>query len=556
MNTPQNTISRSAFLCLIAVYVFCFAHSTVVQLADPLQLNWDPSMYLHFAQMLLNGGVPYVDFVDINPPLIIYLSVIPAFVAHLINVHIIVIFKFVIELFAIFSFCLILATVKRRFLDDEKWLYLACVLAVIACTGSVIGREFGQREHIFLLSYLPFFFVRWSRWEGQTPNRTIAIIAGLFAAIGLCLKPQFLTMPILCELYWLFRFRKWRTLFTPETITCLIALVSYPVHFLLVPHAMRDAFKQIIVEYPLFQNFYGCSWLLSLVLGGRYWPQIFVAFLGSVLTASFLRKKHPIIPPLIVFTIAGYLSVVIQRKWWDYYKIPMWLGILMLAGIVVAALIRGAGFKLKQSGTSEGFYEKLVMVTLAVAGLGFFGMDSAKILPAINAFSLEEPTAGRALSARLKEALDEKAKVSPMLATLMREVKPGDRELMISEILLPEYPAILQYGVQLGSRYPFPFLMGINKLAEFQAISSNNSTSAAKFHERVGEEIGKILDDASARQPRIIFLKQESKELDSCRAQSNFSQRLLSGFREVDSFSESPDVVPWKYRVYVRDAKP
>ena len=36
---------------------------------NPLAINWDVSMYLLIGSMLLDGGIPYIDIVEINPPL-------------------------------------------------------------------------------------------------------------------------------------------------------------------------------------------------------------------------------------------------------------------------------------------------------------------------------------------------------------------------------------------------------------------------------------------------------------------------------------------------------
>ena len=58
----------------------------------PLSTNLGSAMYLQAGQMLLEGQMPYVDFVDINPPLIIYVSAIFAGLARLVNVHIITTF--------------------------------------------------------------------------------------------------------------------------------------------------------------------------------------------------------------------------------------------------------------------------------------------------------------------------------------------------------------------------------------------------------------------------------------------------------------------------------
>ncbi|HMY02717.1 MAG TPA: hypothetical protein PKA48_05155, partial [Candidatus Obscuribacter sp.] len=47
----------------------------------PLSISADQSVYVQSGLLLLQGKVPYLDFFDFNPPLIVYLNVIPVLVA-------------------------------------------------------------------------------------------------------------------------------------------------------------------------------------------------------------------------------------------------------------------------------------------------------------------------------------------------------------------------------------------------------------------------------------------------------------------------------------------
>ena len=48
---------------------------------NPMRIKSDCALYLEMGRQLLEGKLPYVDFGEVNPPLIIYLNAIPAFVA-------------------------------------------------------------------------------------------------------------------------------------------------------------------------------------------------------------------------------------------------------------------------------------------------------------------------------------------------------------------------------------------------------------------------------------------------------------------------------------------
>lgn len=48
-------------------------------------LNMDNALFLHFGKLLLLGRMPYVDFVDFNPPLTHYIHAVPVFLAGLLG---------------------------------------------------------------------------------------------------------------------------------------------------------------------------------------------------------------------------------------------------------------------------------------------------------------------------------------------------------------------------------------------------------------------------------------------------------------------------------------
>ncbi len=67
-------VSGTAVLTLVAI---------VGSISHPLLGQPDQCMYLSMADLLMAGRLPYVDCFDNNPPLIIYLGVIPMVVAKL-----------------------------------------------------------------------------------------------------------------------------------------------------------------------------------------------------------------------------------------------------------------------------------------------------------------------------------------------------------------------------------------------------------------------------------------------------------------------------------------
>jgi hypothetical protein len=554
-STNQIHMRAGVFWCLFAICALCIVHSTIIQLNDPLELNWDPAMYLHFAQMLLRGGIPYVDFVDINPPMIIYLSTIPATIAHLVDLHVIVVFKLMMGVLSFASVAMIFLILRRSMIVDKNWPYPAFVLVVIANIGLWVGREYGQREHIFLLTYLPFFFLRWRRWEGE--KQSTAILTGCLASAGFCLKPYFLLMPLISELWWLAKYKNWKCLLAPEILSSAFWVFAYCLHFLLVPDTMRHAFFQQVAEYTLLQRRWNAPLWVEAILVGRYWPGIFLAFIYTLIVAFLFRKKHALIMPLIFFTLSAYANVLAQLKWWDYYKIPLWVGILMLVAVLVADLICIATSFSKKTWLIELrstlVYALLILVVCAITTL-----DLPKVGAAVQALSLEEARQGREPSANLTEVLERKAKTYVTLGTLMKYAKPGDFGVVLAELDSPMYPSFLQYGMQLGCRYAFTFPLMINYFEEMRAKETNNLALAERYRKRVEEEYDLILADERMRKPTLVIIQQDEHFLKGatgfgdCLSDPKFGPVLLEGYKSVETYEDFLDYTPMNFRVYLR----
>jgi hypothetical protein len=124
----------------------------VEQFSTPLSINWDNSMYLQYAQLLLQGQTPFVDFTDVNPPLIIYLSVLPVFISNLVNVHVIIIAKWVMLALEFASCGLSAAILWRSLQSPAERIYAGVFITILATFNSFLELSM-VNENIFLCSF-------------------------------------------------------------------------------------------------------------------------------------------------------------------------------------------------------------------------------------------------------------------------------------------------------------------------------------------------------------------------------------------------------------------
>ena len=209
----------------------------------PQRINADCALYLQQAELLLDGAVPYRDFVDTDPPLIAYLNVLPVALARMLGVSPIAAFGGFVVVLLLISGLEIHFLLRRRRLSLPAAGRGLVLLAWIASYFVVDWRgDTGQQEHLFVLLYVPYLFLRILRHRGGSVAVWLAILLGVQAGIGAALKPHFLLLAVNVELVLLFATRRRRMLLKPENFAFLGVVAAYLVHWLFVPAAMREAF--------------------------------------------------------------------------------------------------------------------------------------------------------------------------------------------------------------------------------------------------------------------------------------------------------------------------
>jgi hypothetical protein len=64
----------------------------LIVLLSGLEINRDCALYLQCAQFLLAGSIPYVDYVEISPPLAHYIHVLPVLLARWVGQGVVIVF--------------------------------------------------------------------------------------------------------------------------------------------------------------------------------------------------------------------------------------------------------------------------------------------------------------------------------------------------------------------------------------------------------------------------------------------------------------------------------
>src|SRR5215470_13328026 len=173
------TASMMLLLSVLAAVLFSMLRSP---------LKDDVAWLLYVARRWLAGRELYVDVVEVNPPLIVWISAIPIWIARALGVdaQLTAIPFFVIAVLACAWWTAALLRGSGRLFDDR--------LPVFAAIGTVLlvvpAGDLGQREHLLVAAMLPYLALFARSLGGDQTDRRDALIAGLLAGLGCALKPR------------------------------------------------------------------------------------------------------------------------------------------------------------------------------------------------------------------------------------------------------------------------------------------------------------------------------------------------------------------------------
>jgi hypothetical protein len=401
-----------------------------VVLAPPL--NQDVAAILQFSQRWLGGEHLYTDLIDVNPPLIFVLNLLPATIAAITPLSGVVALQ--LCLFAYGGFCWWLATrvrnrpaegqVERAFLDVLPVLFLLTA-----------GYDFGQREHLMVVAALPYVLAAERRAAGSRPRGRIAI--GLLAGVAFALKPHFLGVPALVEAYVLLRRRPTDGAVLPGLRVAIHRSLRDP-----LPWLMAGVWAVYLVSLPLvFPDYLGTVVPLvwGFYLGGlTIWQLLVTPAIGSIVAlllalslATFRPRRAAsstaadALPQLLALAaVAATAALFVQHKGWSYHILPIQLLTLGLAGVLAAQWLD------RQRAVVAGSPPYSIAGVLA----GLFVLYTA----------LTGPAPWRELS----YPQDEVAGVAAML----KRAAAGGRVLVLSPDVYPIYPALNYAGMRSTSR--------------------------------------------------------------------------------------------------------
>ncbi len=468
-------------------------------------MGWDPGLHLNAAQLILQGKVPYVDMMDVNPPLVWYIDMIPAMFSNLLHIPAPQAFTFFLAAVILYS-ALACYYLFFQCADKSKAEYISSYIAFIVGLiyfNFLLRFDFGQRETIFVLFYMPFFVLRWLSWQDKKPEQPhlwISITVGIIGGMGICLKPHFL-VPVLCvELYFLlskniFSLNTYKKFITPEALAALGTAIAYVGHFLLMPSAMRQNYFGFVV--PAFMLGYS-YWDSS--LGGSFCSpdkrMVFYLMLAACTLGLGLRRKSSLIMPLIVLCLSSNIPYLMQFKGWAYHDQPVFASSLILAFMILSYVFVYAGKKLSELCSVPS---QFILWAVPIAIGGFLFLDAYQDTMAVKKDAQVD------LSFIGYSGSSPRGDITcPFFDVFKREWSPEDKVIFISNGVNPEYPFLTQINAKPGSRHLHCVILSV---LQYIKDSYPGSEKHKKLTDQTERIVGEYLEDIEKNKPKLVFVQ-------------------------------------------------
>lgn len=467
------------------LFAACFALGAFSIFQYPL--NHDVSWILSMAAQVRGGARLYVDIIELNPPLIVWLNlpvVAAAELAHVDPGHLLRV--------AVLALALACIGLAARILRGRFGSGVGQSLSFAACYATVAaaGYDFAQREHITLLLSLPYLAMAAVRLEGGHAGKARwRLGVALLAAVGLALKPHFLLVPLLVEGLVMWRTRR-------GIDAGAYAIAAFTALYLGAIVLLTPEFLPLA---RMVATVYGAGYLGIGMLSFLWVPNFHAALLFA-LVAWLVRPAPRAVFHVVSAAALGFAAAaLIQSKGWSYHWYPAAALGWLLLGIAAHALLarRGGAWD-----TSAPLLVGAVMLFLATLAA----------LAAPRKGSAENPVP---------------ALFTPVIAEL-----GGGPVMVFSNALRVSYPLLTQPGVGSSSRLPTVAL-----------LSAAIGAKQANF-ERYLRHI--IVDDMLNKPPQLLivetapagpsasfdFIDYLSREPDFARAMASFRfVRSVAGFR-------------------------
>jgi putative flippase GtrA len=425
-------------------------------------VHHDVAWYLFATQDWLDGARLYVDLVEVNPPLNFYLTVPSLVIADVTGISTANAHYVALALLLLVSLGWSAAILRAEFaLSPARRALMLGGAGLAVLVPSLNG--LGQREQVMVLCFLPWALREAAR---RRPMPGEVVPSAALAAVGMCLKPHFVLLPLAVTLLNCLETRSLRPILATANWVFGVVGLAY-VGFV---WAVHPAYLTDIL--PLARDVYGAySRPLTEVVWTIAFPLVLVGFWG--LTLLRFGRPSRAVAVLLALSAGGLASYLLQQTGFPYHRVPF----LTFSALAAAMLLVEA-----RAAQLPTFAAVAVLGAIAWGG------------PAQNGFYRDD--------------------TAQEVAKAIADFDPVERVMVISSYVSAGPPVAMRLGADWVSSYPANWLVpgAMNRLATTDCALA----SATCFRLRAAaarNRTANIADIARAR-PDLVIVDRLSGYID------------------------------------------
>ncbi len=436
-------------------------------------ISHDVGWMLASANQLLDGtGRLYQDiFFEVNPPLALFLKlpvVLFARTTGLFEVDVLLTYVFLLSGASIG----LIAHQISRLPQIDSLTRRSVVLGVLLSLLLLPGPDFGQREHFLLIFCLPYLVLSALRSAGHCPGGFASLLAGTMAALGFVLKPYFLLLPLLVEIYVLVRTRSLTAIMRPEAVAMVLTGLGYALFVVVAtPEYLTDVLPVVLA---LYDGAFRSPWRSVLVTQ----ETLLIALALIMHLAYRKRQTNPCLGDIFAIAAAAFLcAYIVQMKGWHYHVVPALAAAFCTLCLLVAGILDSA-----MKSTDRPSQHATASIVAMLCMLVVASVTAKQIYREGGASSFAEA-----------------------LVPIIEQHAPEGMIYGLSTNVSAGFPAVNYGRARWGSRYSTLWMLPgiIRKQADPEALDPAESARVSAFESAFRET---VLEDLTKSRPDLIIL--------------------------------------------------
>lgn len=436
-------------------------------------MNQDVGVILAVAERWMSGERLYIDVIDVNPPLIFMLNLLPVATAKVLPIGsagALMMWVLALAAWATWASYRLLGSLMVAQERTAKLLLLPLFVFIIVVFPSEM---FAQREHLMATAMIPYVLLAGLRCEDRTVPWSLSLPIAVVAALGFALKPHFLLVPAAVEVYLVLVRGPRRAVADPVPWLMAAVMAAYTLLAWLITPAYFDFVLPLVIS--AYEGIGGTSYF-SIVTGRHLAPYLLVLI---PLTIVAFRNRWPHVMRLTaVVGLAAAIEGVVQDKGWPYHLLPAQMAAILMFGWAMGRLMD----QLNGSGAAA--------VTVSRSLIGLF-------LLLIYSF------AGAARYA-LYDQMDYATSQAGQWQRILERHANGASVLMLTPGIYPHFPAMNYVNIKQASRFltvwPLQGAYEGCKANEPRYHTAEQMTASEKLFSRI------TIEDLTKHKPRLVVI--------------------------------------------------